>query len=182
MKTAQYIPKFYIWKLLITFIKRSVSWLNKCKIVVVKLLIQFTQATFKIGCWSTLRYEIKQCFQKQITTWTRDVFSLLLRVVNIHILVIYTCKSFWYCFIFYEILRLPFWLKSSLILHFLAFHWQSHFLRERIHSKNLYKLFATFCSGRFDFHLQVIQPILKFPYLIPLIKYPKYVIWNKKIT
>ena len=27
-------------------------------------------------------------------------------------------------------------------------------------------------SGRFDVHLQVIQPILKFPYLISLIKYP----------
>ena len=29
---------------------------------------------------------------------------------------------FLYCFIFYEILRLPFWLKSFLMLHFLTFH------------------------------------------------------------
>ena len=28
-------------------------------------------------------------------------------------------------------------------------------------------------SGRFDVHLQVIQPILKFPYLVSLIKYPQ---------
>ena len=36
-------------------------------------------------------------------------------------------QSFLYCFIFYEKLKLPFWLKSSLILQFLAFHWQSRF-------------------------------------------------------
>ena len=105
----------------------TVFWLNKCKIAVVELLIWFTRATFKIGYWRTLRYEIKQCFQKQITTWTRDVFSLFLRVVNIHTLVIIYLQKIWYCFIFYEILRLPFWLKSSLMLHFLAFHWQSRF-------------------------------------------------------
>ena len=63
-------------------------------------------------------------------TWTRDVFSLLLRVVNIPILEIYTCKHFLYCFIFYEIL------KSTLMLHFLAFHWQS-FWREQ--SENSYE-------------------------------------------
>ena len=32
---------------IITFIKRSVSWLNKCKIADVQLIIEFTQATFK---------------------------------------------------------------------------------------------------------------------------------------
>ena len=31
----------------------------------------------------------------------------------------------------------------------------------------------TFFSGRIDVHLQVIQPILKFLYLISLIKYPQ---------
>ena len=36
------------------------------------------------------------------------------------------------------------------------------FLREQIHSENLYEK-----------HLQVIQPILKFPYLISFIKYPQ---------
>ena len=49
MKTAQYIPNFYIYTLYNYFIKRSVSWLNKCKIAVVELLTKFTQATFKIG-------------------------------------------------------------------------------------------------------------------------------------
>ena len=44
------------------------------------------------------------------------------------------------------------------------------------------KIICNISSGRFDVHLQVIQPILKFPYLISPIKYPKYVIWNKKIT
>ena len=38
------------------------------------------------------------------------------------------------------------------------------------------KIIGNIFSGRFDVHLQVIQPILKFPYLISLIKYPKYVI------
>ena len=34
------------------------------------------------------------------------------------------------------------------------------------------KIIGNIFSGRFDVHLQVIQPILKFPYLISLIKYP----------
>ena len=41
MKTAQYGPKFYIYTLhnyFYSLIKRSVSWLNKCKIAVVELL------------------------------------------------------------------------------------------------------------------------------------------------
>ena len=105
---------FIFTRFIIAFTIRSVSWLNESKIAVVQLLIKFTKATFKIGCWSTLRYEIKRCFQRQITTWMRDVFSLLLCVENIHMLVIYTCNFFWYCFILYEILRLPFWLKSSI--------------------------------------------------------------------
>ena len=49
------------------------------------------------------------------------------------------------------------------------------FLRERIHSEKFIhvpKSFVTFYSGRFYIHLQVIQPILKFPYLISLIKPP----------
>ena len=41
MKTAQYIPKFIFTHFIITFIKRSVSWLNQCKIAVVQLLIKF---------------------------------------------------------------------------------------------------------------------------------------------
>ena len=145
---------------MITFIKMYVSWLYKCKIADVQLLILFTQATFKIGCWSTLWYEIKQCFQKQITTWKMDVFSLLLRVVNIHILVIYTCTNFWYCFIFYEILRLPFWLKSSWMLHFLTFHWQSRFCVNEYMAKINTKIILNIFSGGFDVHLQVIQKIL----------------------
>ena len=160
----------------------SVSWLNECKIAVVQLLIKFTQATFKIGCWSTLRYEIKQCFQKQVTTWLRDVFSLLLCVVNIHVLVIYTCKFFWYCFIFYEILRFPFMSKSSMKLHFLVFNWQCRFCVNKYIAKIYTKIICNIFSGHFDVHLQVIQPILKFPYLISPIKYLKYAIWNKKIT
>ena len=42
------------------------------------------------------------------------------------------------------------------------------FLRVRLHSENV----CNISSGRFDVHLQVIQPIFKFPYLISLIKYP----------
>ena len=35
------------------------------------------------------------------------------------------------------------------------------------------KIIGNIFSGRSDVHLQVIQPILKFPYLISLIKYPQ---------
>ena len=35
------------------------------------------------------------------------------------------------------------------------------------------KIVCNIISGSFDVHLQVIQPILKFPYLISLIKYPQ---------
>ena len=38
----------------------------------------------------------------------------------------------------------------------------------KIYKKNV----CNIDSGRFDVHLQVIQPTLKFPYLISLIKYP----------
>ena len=34
------------------------------------------------------------------------------------------------------------------------------------------KIIGNIFSGRIDVQLQVIQPILKFPYLISLIKYP----------
>ena len=38
-------------------------------------------------------------------------------------------------------------------------------LPDRIHNENLFqKSFVSFFSGHFDVHLQVIQPILKFPY------------------
>ena len=40
--------------------------------------------------------------------------------------------------------------------------------KAKIHTKIICIIF----SDRFDVHLQVIQPILKFPYLISLIKYP----------
>ena len=72
--------------------------------------------------------------------------------------------------------------KSFLMLHFLAFHWQGLFVWTNTYWNFLRKSFVTFFSGRFDVHLQVIQPILKIPYLISFIKHPKYVIWNKKIT
>ena len=125
-----------------------------------------------IGCWSTLRYEIKQYFQKQITTWTRDVFSLLLRVVNIHILEIYTCKKCWCCFIIYEILRLSFWLKSSLMLHFLAFHWQSRFCANeyiaKIYMKIICNIFfwslrCLFASNKADFEFSIFNLTHKVP-------------------
>ena len=35
------------------------------------------------------------------------------------------------------------------------------------------KIICNIFSGRFDVHLQVIQPILKFQYLISFIKYPQ---------
>ena len=49
------------------------------------------------------------------------------------------------------------------------------FLRERIHSENLYgNHLENICSGRFDVHLQVKQPILKFPYSnVPQVRHLK---------
>ena len=35
------------------------------------------------------------------------------------------------------------------------------------------KIMGNFFSGRFDVHLQVIGPVLEFPYFISLIKYPQ---------
>ena len=93
-------------------------------------------------------------------------------MVNIHILVIYTCKHFWYCFILYEILRLQFGLKPSMMLHFLAFHSRRRFCVNEYRAKIYTKIICHVFSGRLDVHLQVIQPILKFPYLISPIKYP----------
>ena len=99
--------------------------------------------------------------------------SVFFRVVNTHILQIYTCKNFWYCIIFCEIMRLSFWLKSYFMLHFLALHWQSRFCVNEYIAKFIRKSFVVFFSGRFDVHFQVIQPILIFPYSILLIKYPQ---------
>ena len=100
------------------------------------------------------------------------VFSLLLRVVNIHILMIYTCKNFWYCFIFYEILRLTVWLKSSLMLHFLAFHWQSRFCVDqyvaKIYTKIICNIFfcllwCSFASNTADFEISISNLTHKVP-------------------
>ena len=64
--------------------------------------------------------------------------------------------------------------KTRLDATFSGIPLTASFLRERIQTKFfLRKSFVTFFSGRFDVHLQVIQPILKFPYLISLIKYPQ---------
>ena len=93
-------------------------------------------------------------------------------MVNIHVLVIYTCNFWGYCFIFYEILRLPFLLKSSMKLHFLIFNWQRRFCVNEYIAKIYTKIIRNIFSCRFDVHLQVIRPILIFPYSISLIKYP----------
>ena len=63
--------------------------------------------------------------------------------------------------------------KTSLVLHFLAFHWQSRFCVNKYIAKIYTKIICNIFSGRFDVHLQVIKPILIFPYLISLIKYPQ---------
>ena len=101
-----------------------------------------------------------------------DVFSLLLRVVNNHILEIYTSKNFWSCFIIYEILRLSFWLKSSLMLLFLAFHWQSHFCVNeyiaKIHTKIFCNIFfwslrCSFASNKAGFENSIFNLTHKVP-------------------
>ena len=47
-------------------------------------------------------------------------------------------------------------------------------------AKFFMKIIGNIFSGRFDVHLQEIQPILKFQYLISLIKYPQ--VRHLKIT
>ena len=59
------------------------------------------------------------------------------------------------------------------MLHFLAIHWQSRFSVDEYIVKIYTKIIGNIFSGRFDVYLQVIQPILKFPFLISLIKYPQ---------
>ena len=51
--------------------------------------------------------------------------------MNIYILDINDCKNPKYCFIFYEIMRTPIWLKSTFLPHSLALN----FLHERLHCK-----------------------------------------------
>ena len=119
-------------------------------------------------------------FSKADNYMSGGVFSLLLRVVNIHILVIHTCKKIWYCFIFYEILRLAIWVKILFDVTFSCIPLTGSFCVNEYILKFFTKTICNIFSGRFDVHLQVIQPILKIPYLIWFIKHPKYVIWNKK--
>ena len=93
-------------------------------------------------------------------------------MVNIHILVSYTCKNFRYCFIFYEILRLSFWLKPSLMLHFLAIHWQSRFCVNeciaKIYTKIIGNIFfwslgCSFASNTADFKISIFN----LTYIVP---------------
>ena len=68
------------------------------------------------------------------------------------------------------------WNTEAVILvkiHLDAIHWQSRFCVNKYIQKVYTKIIGNIFSGRFDVHLQVIQPILKFPYLISLIKYPR---------
>ena len=85
---------------------------------------------------------------------------------NFDILVSFTCKNFRYCFIFYEILRLSFWLKSSLMLHFLAIHRQSRFCVNeciaKIYTKIIGNIFFwslgfSFASNTADFKISTFN-------------------------
>ena len=93
-------------------------------------------------------------------------------MVNIHILVIYTCKHFWYCFILYEILRLQFGLKPSMMLHFLAFHLRRRFCvneyRAKIYTKIICHVFfwslgCSFASNTADFENSIFNLTHKVP-------------------
>ena len=81
-------------------------------------------------------------------------------------------KKNWYCYLFYEILRLPFWLKSSLMLHFLAFHWQSRFCvnkyKANIYTKIIcntffWSLWCLFASNTADFKISIFNLVHKVP-------------------
>ena len=93
-------------------------------------------------------------------------------MVNIHILVIYNCKNLLNCFIFYEILRLQFIVKIRLDATFSGIPSTKSFGGYDYIGKMYTKIICNICSGRFDVRLQEIQPFLKFPYLISLIKSP----------
>ena len=93
-------------------------------------------ATFKIELWSTLRY--KTMFSKADNYMNEGCFSLLLCVVNIHVLVIYTCISFILLYILWNT-EAVILVKILLDATFSGIPLTESFLRERIHSKNLYE-------------------------------------------
>ena len=79
---------------------------------------------------------------------------------------------FWYCFVFFEILRLPFWLKFSLMLHFLAFQWQHRFCVNEYIAKIYTKIICTcffwplwclFASNTADFEVSIFNLAHKVP-------------------
>ena len=67
-----------------------------------------------------------------------------IRAVNIYILVINNCKTLTYGIIFHEIMRPPFWLKFSLMPHFMAFMSCSRFCVNDFIAKMYIKLHVTF--------------------------------------
>ena len=81
-------------------------------------------------------------------------------------------QFFWYCFIFYEILRLPFCLKSSMKLHFLVFIWQCRFCVNeyiaKIYTKIMCNIFfrslwCSFASNTSDFEISIFYLTHKVP-------------------
>ena len=76
-------------------------------------------------------------------------------MVNIHILVINTC-IFLYCFIFYEKNEASILVKIIIDATFSGIPLTESFLREQIHSENLYENDLYHFSGRFDVHLHGI--------------------------
>ena len=76
------------------------------------------------------------------------------------------------CFKIYEILRLSFWLKPSLMLYFLAFHWQSRFCVNEyianIHTKIICNIFfwslqSSFARNKADFEISIFNLTHKVP-------------------
>ena len=80
-------------------------------------------------------------------------------------------QLFLYCFIFYEILRLPFWLKSSLMPNFLVVHSQRRFRVNEYIAKIYTKIICIFylvalmfiASNTADFEISLFNVTHKVP-------------------
>ena len=68
---------------------------------------------------------------------------------------------------------MSFWLKILIDATFSGIPLTESFCVNEYIAKIHTKIICNIISGRFNVHLQVIQPILKFLYLISLIKYPQ---------
>ena len=151
---------FIFTHFIITFIKRSVAWLNYTSHIQNRVL-KYTAIWNKTMFSKADNYINEGCFQSTSScgkyTYIGDLYLQKILIL---------LYSLWNT-------EAAILVKIPLDANFLAFHWQSRFCVNEYIAKIDTKIICNIFSGRFDVHLQVIQPILKFQYLISFIKYPQ---------